>query len=187
MQLIRETVGQRLIWQKDGTKRNAYELRAGAQTLANLSFEKGLSGTLATAEAAETLLTFKRTGMWYPNVTVRLASSETEIANFEPRGWGSEGVLLMNQGQSFRWGNEGFWRPEYLWLQPDGTPLIRFHNRDEWNSVKGQLEIMPAAKNLTETPLLVTLGWYLIILGMRDSSNAAATVGSTAAVIAANG
>jgi hypothetical protein len=47
--------------------------------------------------------------------------------------------------------------------------------------MEGQLDIAADAVALSELPLLVVLGWYLLILFARD----AATAGTTAAVVAA--
>jgi len=46
----------------------------------------------------------------------------------------------------------------------------------------GAVEIQPGAAGLPDTPLLVLLGWYLILLHAEDANAAA---GSSAAAVAA--
>ena len=59
-------------------------------------------------------------------------------------------------------------------------PLILFKGRHGLVKAKGAVEIQPGARGAPDVPLLVPLGWYLILLHADDAAAASALVAATA-------
>ena len=62
-----------------------------------------------------------------------------------------------------------------------GQELVHFKSHAGILKMEGQVEVEPGAHGLQELPLLVVLGWCLLILFARDAASASA--GSTAAIM----
>jgi hypothetical protein len=152
-------------------------LRAGDDVVATLRFQRG---SLADAEAEGHHWTFKRQGFWQPRVTVRVPGSDADVAVFRPR-WAGGGTLDFADGRSVRLSSANFWQSQWVWQEKD-QPLILFKGRHGIVKAKGAVEIQPGAESRPDTPLLVLLGWYLILLHADDT--AAATAGAAVAASA---
>ena len=193
MRTILTFADQELLWRQPSMFKYDYELRIGEETVATLRW-RSISGSHATAETAEGSWTFKRVGFWHPRITARPAGIERDAAIFEPR-WTGSGTLTMAQGIAYRWGPTNGWQTRWAWHNADGTPIVQFHNKHGM-ATEGYVELAPAATalppvthldgtyqpvaaseaeatpaTLPEIPLLVTLGWYLLILAALDAAN----------------
>ena len=135
--------------------------------------------SLANAQTAGQQWTFKREGFWHPQVTVREQGSDDNVAVFKP-GWTGGGTLELPEGRQLRFGAANFWHSQWEWSEPAGKALIHFKSHPGLLRMEGQVDIDSEAVSLPELPLLVVLGWYLLILFARDS----AAAGATAAVVA---
>lgn len=164
------------MWTQPARSKQAFELRATSDVVATLQFERA---SLATGEAAEQGWTFKREGFWHPQITVRLAGSDANLAVFKP-AWTGGGMLELPEGRVLKFSAANFWHSQFSWLDPSGKPLVQFKSHPGLLRMEGQLDIAPDAIALSELPLLVVLGWYLLILFARD----AAVAGATGAVVA---
>jgi hypothetical protein len=171
---LAEVVGQELRWVRPSARRKYDELRSGEEVVARIDWQKG---SLAVAQVGDGRWTFKRQGFWRQRVTVRQEGSEVDIAGFD-LGWSGGGTLDPGAGRRFRWGSANFWRSSWQWTAEDGTPLVRFVAKQGWTKMEGVVEIEPAAADLPEFPLLVTLGWYLLVMTANEE---AAAVGATVA------
>jgi hypothetical protein len=174
---ISETAGEELLWIQPAARRREHELRAGDDVVATLRFQRG---SLADAEAEGHHWTFKRQGFWQPRVTVRVPGSDADVAVFRPH-WAGGGTLDFADGGSVRLSSANFWQSEWVWQEKD-QPLMLFKGRHGIVKAKGAVEILPGAAGRPDPPLLVLLGWYLILLHADDS--AAATAGATVAATA---
>lgn len=170
MRRITEFTGQELQWTRPSRRRRFYELRAGDEIVATLQWKKG---SLAVAKVADGEWTFKRQGFWRRRVTVRREESEIDIAEFE-LGWSSGGTLDSGDGRRFRWAAANFWRSNWQWVTEDGTSLVHFDGKSKGTKLGSIMEIELAAVDLPQLPLLVMLGWYLLL--MTAEEEAAATV-----------
>lgn len=179
MQTIRDVAGQPLLWVQPARLKQFFELRAGDVVVATLRFERA---SLATGETADQQWTFKREGFWHPRVTVRVHGSDDNVALFNP-AWTGGGTLEL-QGRTTHFGAANFWHSQWTWEQVKDTPLVRFKSHAGLLKTEGEVEIEGDAARSPDLPLLVVLGWYLLILFGRD---AAASAGATAAVIASTG
>ena len=180
MRTIREVAGQELVWVQPARMKQSFELRAGDEVVATLRWERS---SLATGETAGQQWTFKREGFWHPRITVRVPGSDDNVALFNP-GWTGGGTLELAQGRTLHFGAANFWRSEWAWEEKKDSPLVRFKSHPGLLKTEGQVEIEASAAESSDLPLLVVLGWYLLILFARDTS---AQAGATAAVVASSG
>jgi hypothetical protein len=173
---ISEVADQELLWVQPLARKRDHELRAGDDVVATVRFQRG---SLADAEADRKHWSFKRQGFWHPRVTVRVPGSDADIAVFRPH-WAGGGTLEFADGRSVRLASANLWQTEWAWQDKD-QPLIRFKGRHGIFKATGGVEIQPEARGLPDVPLLVLLGWYLILLHAEDS--AAAASGASVAVV----
>ena len=160
MRSLDEVVGQDLLWTPSKSARRSYELRAGEELVGTLSWQRG---SLAVADIADRHWTFKREGFWHPRVTVRVAGSASDIAIFRP-GWSGAGTLELSPSRRIQWSAPNMWHTQWAWQETDGRPLVHFKGRQGWTKHEGYVEVEPGATALPELPLLVSLGWYLLVL-----------------------
>jgi hypothetical protein len=170
-----ELAGRELLWTPSPGQKKTYELRAGEDIAATVRFERS---SLATAEVASASWTFKREGFWHPRVTVRLPGSATDLAIFRP-GWSGAGTLELSPSRQVHWKSASFWQSSWDWQELDGRPLVHFKGRHKWTKMEAEVAIETMATGLAELPLLVALGWYLLVLLAQDTASAATTVAVT--------
>jgi hypothetical protein len=75
--------GGHFAWTQLKATWRAYELQNGDEPIGQLRFEKSCD-SLASAELATQIWTFKREGFLNPRVTVRTVNSEANLAVFHP-------------------------------------------------------------------------------------------------------
>jgi hypothetical protein len=111
-----------------------------------------------------------------------LAGSDDNLALFSPN-WGGGGTLDLVGRRQLRFGSANFWRSQWDWMDPADKPLVHFKSRQGLFKLEGQVEIEPQAIASPDVPLLVMLGWYLLVLFARDAAAAggAAAGGAAAA------
>jgi hypothetical protein len=199
MRLIQEVADQELVWRQPTAMKEHYELRAGDEVLATLQWQRSWASTLATAHTAEGAWTFKRSGFWQQRIGVRPLDSEREVATFVP-DWKGNGLLTVGGERTFNWVGKGFWGLEKMWQErEDAPPLIGFKHQSALKTAARVIlsptaaalpettqlddlyrplspdEMGPLSASLAELPLLVTLGFYLMVLEVMDATAAAAT------------
>ena len=108
-----------------------------------------------------------------------LADAEADIAAFHPR-WTGGGSLEVADGNALKLASANFWQSEWVRLDKD-QPVVRFKGRHGIVKAKGAVEVQAGAGERPDLPLLILLGWYLILLHADDA--AAATSASSVAVI----
>jgi hypothetical protein len=148
--------------------KQAFELQAANEVVATLQFSRA---SLAAAETAEQKWTFKREGFWHPQITVRMPGSDINMAVFKP-AWGGGGTLELAQGRLLHFGAANFWHSQWSWADPAGQPLVNFKSHASLLKTEGQVVIEAGGSAVPELPLLVVLGWYLLILFARDAAAA---------------
>ncbi|HKD50432.1 MAG TPA: hypothetical protein VKB90_06530 [Candidatus Acidoferrum sp.] len=167
-----------LVWAQPKAMSRAYELRSPDSPVGYLRFEKPC-GSLATAEVASRKWTFKRAGFLAPRVTVRSANPEAEIAVFRPH-WSGGGTLHFADGHHAQWRCTNFWGSQWAFLGSDNHVVVGFRHHEGLFKASAQLQFEAPSVALPDFPLLVALGWYLMILAADDSAAViAATVAAT--------
>jgi hypothetical protein len=174
-----------LYWAQPKAFERRFVLRTGEHELAWLEFRSAF-GSLALAEAAQGRWSFKRVGFLNPRVTVRLPDSEDDLAIYTPRWTGGGGGLEFPGGRAYVWQAANFWASQFCWRHMLGDDLVLFSPGSEEhtlsNLVKHQAQVIlaAAARSLPDLPLLVLLGWYLMILQHDDAAATAAAAAAAA-------
>lgn len=174
MRKINEVATGELVWVQPARLKQEFELRAGDEVVGSLRFERS---SLATGEAADQSWTFKREGFWHPRITVRVPGSDVNIALFSP-GWAGGGTLDLD-GRQMRFVAANFWHSQWDWVDAQNKPLVHFKSHQGLLKTEGQVEIQTEAIQSPDLPLLVVLGWYLLVLFARDAAASLAVVAST--------
>lgn len=180
MQPIGETGSHEFLWRQPRRRASTYDLYAGEYLVATLSWQRG---SRAEARTASGQWTFERTGFWHARVRVRGPSPDASCITFTPR-WTGAGNLECAGERRFRWTPANFWQTQWVWQAADGTLLMRIRRNPKithgGHTAKALVELMPAADDLPELPLLILLGWYLVLLHARTV--AATTAANVAAI-----
>lgn len=183
METISTAIGLNLYWVQPRTFERQFELRTEDRLFGNLRFEKAL-GTLATGSSAAGRWTFKRVGFLNPRVTIREAGANDDLGVYWPKHW-SGGWLEFVKGGKFHWKATNFWGTEWgfcdvqdrlLFVLKPGVEKAKLSDLLKTQAV---VEIAPQSHAHAALPLLLLLGWYLMILHQEDT---AVTMATTAAV-----
>ncbi len=172
MRTIGEVAYQELVWAQPARLQRAYELRASEDVVATLRFE---GASLASGVTAWKRWTFKREGFWHPRVTIRGSDSGDNVSVFKA-AWTGGGALDLPQGRLLRFAATNFLRSQWDWADTEAGPLVHFKRQAGLMKMEGQVEIETKAVTDPELPLLLVLGWYLVILSTRNAAAAAVTV-----------
>lgn len=161
-----------LEWVQPRIFHQEYELLADGQRVGKLWFE-GIFRMTATAEVEGQRWTLKHKGCFRHRVIATEPGWESPVAVME-RGWSSAGVLqLTATGRRFRWKKGNFWGTEWAFLSDDEQVLVRFKFKGFFK--KGVIvQVDPVAGQVTELPLLLVFGWYLMVLQMQQAAAAGA-------------
>lgn len=164
-------------WIQPKAMGRSYELRSDESLFASLVFRSAF-GSFATAEYRGGRYTFKRVGFFTPHVTIRREGDEEELALYRPNWTGSQGMLDLD-GSHLIWKPANFWATRYGWyLGKDMLLLYRQGTEEKHVSdlfkTQARVEIGEAAWQNESLPLLVMLGWYLVVLYEEDSAGAVA-------------
>lgn len=169
-EIMPELYGRTVQWRPLKGKRRSWGLVVGGRDLATVSMPK-LFGNLAIAETPAGRWTFKRVGVFRQVVTVRRPDEEENLATMARR-WGKES-LLECRGRRFTWRRESFWGRRWSWVASDGSLLVGFKTRMGFR-YSATVEVSREARRYEDTPLLLVLGWYLIVLQAQEAAAAAA-------------
>lgn len=175
MKPIRELIGRELQWTQPHALKRQFELKAGDELVATLSF-RSMFGSFATATTAEGQWTFKRVGFWKPRATVCVAGSEQVIATFRNDTWTAGGTLELASGRSFR-ANTNFWMTKYEFKSETDEPLVRFQKIGGLLHYSSNVEVQRGAAAMPELPWIVVLGWYLAVVMHEEAAATAAAAG----------
>jgi len=169
MRAIRDLSGQELRWSSISPWQRRFALHAAGELVARLRWEKAF-GSLAHAETASATWTFKRYGFLRPAVSVRVPGSDADVATLE-MGWVGRGTFHAPEERKYGWVNASFWRSSWNWIDAQGEPLVLFE--PEFLKRAASVRLAPGATDSPDLPLLVCLGWYLMVL-MADDAGAVA-------------
>jgi hypothetical protein len=184
MEPIRNAKNIPLHWVQPKTMARYFILHSGEHEYATLDFQSAF-GSLAISETAEHTWSFKRMGFFNPRVTVRRPKEDVDLAVFQPHWTSTEGTLTLANGRNFQWRASNFWATKFVFQDSAGEPLLWFLEGSEQGRLsdlfktQALLEIESAAWQVAELDLLVTLGWYLLLLYHEDIAGAAAASSAT--------
>jgi hypothetical protein len=174
MRKINDVATGELMWVQPARRKQEFELRAGDEVVGTLRFERS---SLAMGETADQSWTFKREGFWHPRITIRVPGSDANVAVFSP-GWAGGGTLDID-GRQLRFVAANFWHSQWDWVDAQNKPVVHFKSHQGLLKTEGQVEIETEAIQSPDLPLLVVLGWYLLVLFARDAAASLAVVASS--------
>lgn len=164
MMKISEVAGSELKWVP---KLKGFELKRGEDVVGTLKF-RSMFGTFATGETGDGAWTFKRIGFFRTAITIRNAATDTEVAVFRNSTWSGGGTLELPDGGKYK-ADTNFFETKLAITDEREAPLVYFRNTGLLRSAAA-VEIAPSALSVPELPLLVILGFYLMIMISRDSA-----------------
>jgi hypothetical protein len=168
---FQQIAGQTLTWEQPKRSARHFELRVGDAALATLRWEKAFRSQAIAETADGASWSFERKG-WGTSVLV--SGGEAPGVLFQRSGWGGKGRLTLPDGRSWLWTRPRFWGTTWAWVSESGETLISLKQQPGFFKMGGQVEVAPGAVLLPETPLLVLLGWYLMVIAADDAASSAA-------------
>jgi hypothetical protein len=159
-----------LLWTQPKAMRREYQLADGDKLIGWLRFEETF-GSRASAEVASQKWTFRKEGFFHPRFTVRIPNSDANLAVFR-LNWSGSGALEYSDGRQIRWRRTSFWRPDWIFVQSENRPLLRFKQRIGLMKISARVEFDPADAAMPDLPMLVGLGWYLLLLATQGAAAA---------------
>jgi len=160
-----------------------YELVGAGEVFATLKWE-GVFGSLATGRSSDSNVTLKRAGFMLPYVTLRKTEYNQEIGRMR-MGFGGNGLLELGDGRRFSFSKTGFWNPEWAFYTEDGRRLCTFKMASTLTKRQADVLLDPDGRRLPNITVLLTLGWYVIILQAEEAAAAAGSAGAIASMNAA--
>lgn len=169
MKPISEATDRPLRWNSLRWFKRDFELRAGDDCVGRLSF-CSMWSYLATATSADEIWTFKRTGFWRPEITVRASGSDAEIAVFRYKTWEDGGCLEFRDGRKFRTTDKR-WEKRFE-IRSDRDEVLMSLRASAWTERSAEVELESEVERRLELSLLLLFGWYLAVL-TRDEAGGA--------------
>ena len=171
-----------LFWVQPRATRRNFILRSGKRIFGQLDFRSAFD-SLADAISANEAWTLKRVGFFSPHVTVRRAGSKIDLASCHPNWTGTESKLQFSSGEVYLWKVANFWATRYSLSNGDGIELVTYRSGSDEKKInnlfknQAQAHIALEAWQVVELPLIVLLGWYLVLM-QQDDSAAVAVMGA---------
>jgi hypothetical protein len=162
MKKIFDLVGRELIWSQPGALEMGYELRDRELVVATLRF-RSILGSFATAESGDGSWTLKRVGFLESRVTIRESGCETDLGVFHNNTWDHGGTLEMRDGRKYL-ANVNFWATQYSFKTEMDEEIVSYRKIDGVLHMSAKVEIAAKAREIAETPWIVFLGWYLVVM-----------------------
>jgi hypothetical protein len=173
MRHLADVIHGELHWKQPRLFDSSYELAAGDDVVATLSF-RSTFGSFATAETADGSWTFKRVGFWRTRATVRESGAPNDLAVFEHDTWSGGGTLSIAGGPRVQV-TTNFWQSRIEFQFEDGTVLFRYEPEGIIRH-GAALTIEPAGARMRELPWLLAFGWYLVVMIQHDMATTAVVI-----------
>jgi hypothetical protein len=177
MESLEEFTGQKLIWVQSKAARRGYTLTDGDGVLATLTWTK-IMGTLAVAEYDGKKYSFKRIGFLHPLVTVRKLEFEEDLA-FMRLSFGGNGVLEFHDGSRYVLQKMSFWKNQWRMSDSSGRTMCTFIPSRSFVRHTGEVTLSQEELKDGHLPMLIVLGWYVIVLITEESESAAVVTVTT--------
>lgn len=148
-----------LVWVQPSMMRRAWEFRNGEDVVAALEWQSAFQAA-AVGVTEDSRYSFKLEGFFKSWVTIQKVGDESAPAIFRALP-SFNGVLEIPDGPKYSW-DSNFWLTKWLWSDSEGTELLRA-TRNLTLRTEGTAEWDPVALENPHVPLLLLLGWYLIV------------------------
>ena len=166
-----------LVWKQPSAWRREYLLISDSGTHGRLVIPS-MWKEVAKAQCGLEAFTFQRTGFFKRQVLITRQGEHDPMAAYLPDTWRRGGRLDLPGGSTYLF-TTNFWQTRFEIKPEGGQPVLVLHKSGLFRMTV-QVEVSPAAMQLPELPMLVTLGMYTIHLRQQDAAAAsAATSAST--------
>lgn len=165
--------GDGMTWSEKGKR--AYELHAGSETVATLSWAKGF-GSPGVGETADGKVIIERAGLLRPRVVVREdlpgtpgdapASQRAPLVTLDV-DLGGRGVARTRSEATFNWAPQNLWRSVWA-FEKDGKTLLTFES-EAGLSFATKVKLAPGADS-PDLGALLLLGSAVAVFIGEDSS-----------------
>lgn len=147
-----------LRWERNGTFARDYALR-GDRDVATLRFPKLLSSQ-AEGSIGGRYYSLTRKGILHPVASVVQSPFDQEVATMSLKGGG--GQLELNDGRRFTLVREGMFKNSWSFRDERGAELVSF-KVPAFKLRIGEVTVSPAVMSDKQLPLLLLMGWYVIV------------------------
>jgi hypothetical protein len=168
MKLIRDVSATDLLWVQPQVFTRNWELRSGDNIVASLKWER-MTGSLATATAADGEWTFKRTGFLNVRVHIRKVGTDQDVAVFYPK-WTGTGTLEGADGSRVVWFSKGFFHAEWGWKTEQDAEIMSLRSTMALLRHGATLKVDPAFAGRRDLSLLALFGFYLTVMISEDAA-----------------
>ena len=168
MRQLAEVLHEPLTWTQPRMLDRSFELRAGSELVATLSFS-GTFGAQAGAASGDGQWTFRRVGFWQTRATATAGGGGAELGVFEPNTWKGGGALRMTNGPAVVI-SSNMWQSTFDFRLADGTQLFRIRTEGMLRK-SATIDIAPAMDQFTAMPWLLLFGWYLVVMMHQDAAS----------------
>jgi hypothetical protein len=114
---------------------------------------------------------FERRGFLKRYIEISSVGTGDILARFDYR-WDDSGELSFPEGRGYRWRQSNFWGSKWVWIDESGEPIMGFKSGGFFR-YRADISVDADALADKAPPLLIFLGWYLILLWHKDSAAAA--------------
>lgn len=170
-------------WSQRKAMDKSFELFAGERLIGTLDFRSAF-GTYAKAVTSIQSWTFKRVGFLNARITIRKPDEDLDYATLYPRLFG-DGVLQIMGGHTYHWAPLNFWRTKWVFYDNGDIPILRFeegtHEFNISEAFKTQADVFILDPSLDDIhlSLLVSLGFYLVVMYKNDAAAGAAAASAS--------
>lgn len=173
MQPIAQVAHLPLEWKQPSARKMEYILTTDEQEVATLQFRSSF-GSYATGASADGCWTFKRTGFWKRQATIRRCEQEQDIGIFRDNTWMNGGTLTLGE-RTYKL-TTNTWMNKFEVLDEQENVLLRFKLG---GVIRSHADVEIVADEEPHLTLLTLFGWYIIVMLVNESSAVAAIVAAS--------
>jgi hypothetical protein len=171
----------KLKWKQTRFAVHDFELRSGGDRVGEVYWTEWLSDR-AVANCADGCWHMDRPDFFRDRVVVSEQESGNVIAFFE-KNWFGEGQLIFVDGRSYEWFRTKAFCNHWALANAEDEVVFEIRDATRWFKHQADIVLHAAAEGETELPLLILIGWYLVVMAIQDSAAVVATTSATAAVM----
>jgi hypothetical protein len=160
MRTIQEAAPSTLSWHQPRAFRGEYELWAGDELLATL-WSGSSFGAIMGAKTGASEFSIRTEGFFQDLIAVREVGAVGVAAYF--RKGSAERQLALSDNRGYGWKMLSFWSRRWAFVDDSDRPLVSFQAWSQSFRAGCDVAIDPGALALPELPILVILGWYLLL------------------------
>lgn len=170
MKAFNELENQDLRWVQKSAWKREYELQTGdGETVAHI-VRPSWWNSKALVESVGNRWEFERKGFWQQYIEIRSVGTGEEPARYYYNGK----RLEFPDGREYHW-RSNVWGSKWTWVTPNGDPVVGFQTGGVFRT-NAEIHLDPDIAGMKALPLLVFLGWYLILLAQEDSAAGAVVI-----------